>query len=129
MCPERDPSKPFPWTWDEILEHAVSETEYPVEIKKRLVDAVTVLRSELGELDARRGSKPDDRLWFVQLNTAPWTRFRLAWLGNCLRDLRAHHKYLKVRRLLRMPTRFPDAMDVVEVAEVCTCMAGRESPT
>jgi hypothetical protein len=47
MTSGRDPLKSFPWSWDEILEHAASMDDYPVDLKRQLPEAIALLRREL----------------------------------------------------------------------------------
>jgi hypothetical protein len=105
-------------TWDRILEHAQACEDYPQELRRRILDSVQVLRAELGELDnGGRGS--DYRLWRVQINQAPWTRYWLAWLADCLSIMKSLPSYRMLHRRLRVPSRFSEALDVIEVADVC----------
>lgn len=119
MASTRDPLKPFPWSWDEILEHAASKDEYPADLKRQLPGAVAFLRQELGEIDGRPDLADDLRIGRVQVNQAAWTRHWLVWLADTLRRLSTRRSYPALRRRLRSPRGFAEATDVVEVAEVC----------
>jgi hypothetical protein len=116
---ERDPRRPFPWTWDELLEHGLNDSDYPRDLREGMPTAVAFLRSELGEIDSAAGSEPDDRLWHVHFNSAPWTRYWLIWLASSLRALRPLPSYGDLLRRLRSRWCFAEAVEVVEVAEVC----------
>jgi hypothetical protein len=119
MTSGRDPLKSFPWSWDEILEHAASMDDYPAHLKRQLPEAIAFLRQELGEIDGRPDLADDLRIWRVQMNQAAWTRDWLVWLADSLRGLSKRPSYPALRRRLRSPRGFAEATDVVEVAEVC----------
>lgn len=119
MTSSRDPMKPHPWWWDEILEHAATMDDYPASLKQRLPDAIAFLRQELGEIDGRPDLAEDLRLWRVQMNQAAWTRHWLVWLADTLRCLSVRPSYAALQRRLRSPRGFAEATDVVEVAELC----------
>lgn len=119
MTSSRDPLKPHPWRWDEILEHAATMDDYPACLKQRLPDATAFLRQELGVVDGRPDLAEDLRLWRVQMNQAAWTRHWLVWLADTLRRLSVRPSYAALQRRLRSPRGFAEATDVVEVAELC----------
>lgn len=106
-----------PYSWDSLLQDAQDSGDYSPEWLRRYADAISFLRSELGELKLGEHGLPDSRMFWALTNRAPWTRERVIWMASVVRGCKSGRNFEALRRELDHSQRFGSATCVLETVE------------
>lgn len=100
--------------WDQVIEPIEERSEIEGDEKRRVLEAVQYLRSELFE-----GQDPDlssHPLVSRLTNFAPWNLRWVLWFTSTLQELQSHHGYEGLKSRLQRADEAREAMTIVDIA-------------